>query len=40
MNTKGMLFADDDNAFLYAIALCIVSALIVFVPLQWLRRQR
>lgn len=35
MNVKGMLFADSDNGYLYALALCAAASLAVF---WWMRR--
>jgi Mg2+ and Co2+ transporter CorA len=38
MNVKGLLFADDEHGFLFAMLMCLASALAVFIPLRWLRR--
>lgn len=35
MNVKGMLFADDENGYIYAMTMCVVSSLLV---LWWMRR--
>src|SRR6201999_636457 len=39
MNVKGLLFTDNDSGFVYAMLMCLVSALAVLIPLRWLPRR-
>ena len=40
MNVKGLLFTDDQNGFIYAMLMCLASAVAVLIPLRLLRRAR
>ncbi len=40
MNTKGLIFADNENAFIYAMLMCVVSAAAVFAVVKMTGRRK
>ncbi len=40
MNTKGLIFTDNDNAFIYAMLMCLFSAAAVYGLVKWSGRRR